>query len=978
MERIPTPRVKPGSGATPVKEQLTERLSLLRNKAPSLSWDSSATLSTSGSYDSTNESSTSNSSESEEGRRKGVQSKVCLNCVSGEARISSITSAIASSLIRTNSKTSTILASIVNGVTGISRSDSDEPKKGEVDDAQLGDSVSPSTLIRSPSFSEDSFSTPLDKKSIPTELLNPGFQMLRVTHRKKIKRFFRLDLDENRLYWNSKASSFLEVEKIKSIRVGDDARNYREEFKVSAKYRDLWITVIYHNYSKSNNIKALHIIATNKTDYDQFLSTLSNLVYFRRQLQAPLYSATGSNLFTKFHWNNNISNRRASEEPDRLYFAGVLKLATKLHINVERETLLGTFEDSDGEGKGYLNFEEFKHFVKTLRQRREFSSIFNNFGSNGKMSREEFGHFLSTEQHEEPDNYGDIFACFANGKEFMNLDDFGSFLVSPYTVAFKTIKEDPTRPLNEYYISSSHNTYLLGRQFNGISSIEGYIRALQRGCRCIEIDIWDGENGPVVTHGRTFSGSVDFRLVIETIRKYSFITSPFPVILSLETRCSKENQLICVSILKEVLQDLLLSYPTEEDDILPSPLDLKHRILVKVKKSKTVALTRGKFDSSSLSSSSTTSLSLSDDSVPLPMSPSSSSYSSRITKIIPKSRKSVPVVSELTSMAMYTLGLKFRNFSLPESKTFNHCFSFSDKTVTKMLKETTKFNAIMKHNRNFLMRIYPSLYRFMSDNFNPLAFWSLGCQMAATNWQVYDAGQQINEALFGIDSCSGYVLKPKALRMNRKRFRKMEDFESVLKFDRLNFLEIGIISAQQLPKTKDMKTNGAFDPYIEVELYSGKVIDSEVRKGITNCISTGSPQIKVKTDSMSSDREFDPQQIIDLGTPSAVFRTSVVSKNGFNPLWNESFRFTYYANQIDLVFLRFLVKCQTPDHSDVLLGIHCCKLDYLKEGYRHLPVYDLQGEEFIYSSMFLHIGYGGDKMEEGRLLTQRHDSRVLS
>jgi phosphatidylinositol phospholipase C delta len=44
------------------------------------------------------------------------------------------------------------------------------------------------------------------------------------------------------------------------------------------------------------------------------------------------------------------------------------------------------------------------------------------------------------------------------------------------------------RPLNEYFISCSHNTYLTGRQFNGEVSIEGYVNALCNGCRSVEID----------------------------------------------------------------------------------------------------------------------------------------------------------------------------------------------------------------------------------------------------------------------------------------------------------------------------------------------------------------------------------------------------------------------------------------------------------------------------------------------------------
>jgi len=43
--------------------------------------------------------------------------------------------------------------------------------------------------------------------------------------------------------------------------------------------------------------------------------------------------------------------------------------------------------------------------------------------------------------------------------------------------------QDMTFPLTDYFIASSHNTYLMGHQLKGKSSIKMYRSALRRGCR---------------------------------------------------------------------------------------------------------------------------------------------------------------------------------------------------------------------------------------------------------------------------------------------------------------------------------------------------------------------------------------------------------------------------------------------------------------------------------------------------------------
>lgn len=96
---------------------------------------------------------------------------------------------------------------------------------------------------------------------------------------------------------------------------------------------------------------------------------------------------------------------------------------------------------------------------------------------------------------------------------------------------------------------------------------------------------------PRVLHGYTLTKEITFRDVCYAIRDGAFVNSDLPVIVSLEVHASPEQQETMVEIMTEAWKGLLVDLTPEMiADIeqgkvkkLPSPGELKNKILIKVK-----------------------------------------------------------------------------------------------------------------------------------------------------------------------------------------------------------------------------------------------------------------------------------------------------------------------------------------------------------------------------------------------------------
>lgn len=98
------------------------------------------------------------------------------------------------------------------------------------------------------------------------------------------------------------------------------------------------------------------------------------------------------------------------------------------------------------------------------------------------------------------------------------------------------------------------------------------------------MDCWDGKDGePIIYHGHTLTSKIKFKDVISCINEYAFKVSPYPVILSLENHCGIEQQELMAKYMVEIFKDKL-QMPISNVDKLPSPEDLKGKIIIKGKR----------------------------------------------------------------------------------------------------------------------------------------------------------------------------------------------------------------------------------------------------------------------------------------------------------------------------------------------------------------------------------------------------------
>ncbi|XP_071832248.1 1-phosphatidylinositol 4,5-bisphosphate phosphodiesterase beta-1-like isoform X39 [Apostichopus japonicus] len=619
-----------------------------------------------------------------------------------------------------------------------------------------------------------------------------------------------------------------------------------------------------------------------------------------------------------------------------------------------------------------FTFNNFFTFYLRLVHERDVDRVFQELGAKNKpyLTKEQIVKFLNDGQrdprlneilypyHTEQDAVK-LIKKYEQNQAFARKGHLSSEGLAHYLMSHENsvippesyiLWQDMDHPLCQYFINSSHNTYLIGHQFTGKSSVEIYRQVLLAGCRCVELDCWDGqEDEPMITHGYTMCTDISFKEVVEAINETAFKTSDYPVILSFENHCTPKVQAKMAHYCRTIFGDKLLvdpldDYPLEKGQPLPTPTDLRGKILIKNRKQKTdphkkrsVSTSRkvSKIGGEQVSSSSLPGLDpISEDTkaakspsvdlekeggalglngdrkLPEPVEEEESDSDDdetdkgEVKKEQGTAGQEAEAGAEMSALVNYLQPVHFHSFDNADkaNKSYEITSFVETSAMNKVKEKPTEF---VRYNKRQLSRIYPRGTRVDSSNYMPQIFWNVGCQLVALNFQSLDLPMQLNLGIFELNGGCGFILKPDFMRRKERDFDPFA--ESTMDGVVAATLEMKVISGQFLSDKR-------IGSYVEIDLY-------------------GLPHDTVRK----------------------KHRTKVVSANGLNPLYDDkAFKF----DKIIMPKLAMLRISVYESNNNRMIGHRILPVETLRPGYRHVCLRNESNQVLMLPSLFVHIKVG--------------------
>ncbi|XP_048526775.1 1-phosphatidylinositol 4,5-bisphosphate phosphodiesterase classes I and II isoform X3 [Dendroctonus ponderosae] len=633
-----------------------------------------------------------------------------------------------------------------------------------------------------------------------------------------------------------------------------------------------------------------------------------------------------------------------------------------------------------------FTFEYFYSLYVQLTQRGEVEKVFDEYvGTKTNMTTEQFVDFLNKTQrdprlneilHPYADNVRarDVIEQYEPNRYVaqrgqLSSEGFLRYLLSEDNNIISSSKfdlsHDMDQPLAHYFINSSHNTYLTGHQLTGRSNAEMYRQCLLAGCRCVELDLWNGGRAeePVIVHGYTFVPEISAKEVLEAIAESAFKTSDYPVVLSFENHCNPRQQAKIANYCREIFGEMLLDAPIENHPLkdkqpLPPPSMLRRKIIIKNKKKHHRHRKELEEGDSGIENQNCTDQALktviehpeenSTDQEPEGPEGANGSKPTGNGVILhhPPSLQNRQASNESASTNGSSTDAdeepEVMEGEIPLNKSTDrgedgkaptgeseagaeisalvnyvqpvHFVSFDESENRKRYYEMSSFDErqatlllkeyptdFVDYNKKQLSRVYPAGTRFDSSNFMPQVFWNAGCQLVALNFQTLDLAMQLNLGIFEYNLRCGYLLKPDFMRRQDRTFYPFAD--TTVDGIVAGTVKIQVISGQFLSEKK-------VGTYIEVEMY-GLPADT-IRKR---------------------------------------FKTKVIPNNAINPVYDEE---PFVFKRVVLPGLAS-IRIVAYEEGGRFIGHRILPLTSISPGYRHVNLKTEMGQPLPLATVFIYV-----------------------
>ncbi|XP_020522339.1 phosphoinositide phospholipase C 6 isoform X2 [Amborella trichopoda] len=472
-----------------------------------------------------------------------------------------------------------------------------------------------------------------------------------------------------------------------------------------------------------------------------------------------------------------------------------------------------------------------------------------------------------------------------------------------------------TAPLSHYYIYTGHNSYLTGNQLSSDCSDVPIIKALGRGVRVIELDIWPNstKDDVHVLHGRTLTTPVELIKCLKSIKEHAFSVSQCPVIITLEDHLTRELQCKVAQMVHETFSDILFYPESESLEEFPSPDSLTGRVILSTKPPKEFLESKnmngeGNVSKKEMHSNEEAAWGKEIANLSMTREPDDKNDSDQsnhpeedededdLKSSQSLERGPAPEYKRLITIRAGKAKGELKD-ALKQEVNQVRRVSLSEPQLEKV---TASYPAdVVRFTQRNILRIYPKGSRVDSSNYNPLIGWTHGAQMVAFNMQGYGRSLWLMQGFFRANGGCGYVKKPDFLLSNGPDDNVFNP-------------------KQKHPVKKTLK--------IKVYMGDGWRLDFD----------------QTHFDTYSPPDFYTKVGIAGVPADNIMKKTKAI-EDDWSPVWNEEFSFPLTVPELAL--LRIEVHEYDMSEKDDFGGQNCLPVSELRPGIRAVPLFDKKGEK---------------------------------